>query len=149
MLATGAVAGLVALDLFNNTKVNDFSRKIELCCGDSRKKQKVRAALKKEIQHERIKIGKAFLIRNKCPDENIDATSSVLCAFIESHGCDVKIEEKAVEYTGEETGRAKEKLAFFCQNEKQRSKLPVYDCRENDDDGFERYMCRETQFERG
>ena len=119
-LNTGAVAGLVALDLFNNTKVNDFSRKIELNCGDSRKQRKVRAALQKEIQHERVEIGKAFLIRHKGPDEkidamssvlcalieshghcyeNIDATSSVLCALIESHGYGEKIEEKAVEYT--------------------------------------------------
>jgi hypothetical protein len=51
---TGAVAGLVALDLFNNTKVNDFSRKIELCCGDGKNEQKLRAELKKKIQHERL-----------------------------------------------------------------------------------------------
>jgi hypothetical protein len=49
------------------------------------------------------------LIRHKRPDENIDATSSVICALIESHGHDGYIEEKAVEYTGEETARAKEK----------------------------------------
>jgi hypothetical protein len=112
-ISAGAVAGLVALDLFNNTKVNDFSRKIELCCGDSRNQRKLRAALQKEIQHERLEIGKAFLIRHKRPAENIDATSSVLCALIESHGQCEKIEEKAVKYTGEETARAKEKLAFF------------------------------------
>jgi hypothetical protein len=111
--STGAVAGLIALDIFNNTKVNDFSRKIELCCGEGKNKRKVRAALKKNIQHERLEIGKAFLIRHKRPDENIDATSSVLCALIESHGYGEKIEEKAVEYTGEETAKAKEKIAFI------------------------------------
>ena len=52
------------------------------------------------------------MIRHKRPAENIDATSSVLCALIESHGQNEKIEEKAVEYTGEETARAKEILAF-------------------------------------
>jgi hypothetical protein len=118
-LNTGAVAGLVALDLFNNTKVNDFSRKIELNCGDSRKQRKVRAALQKEIQHERVEIGKAFLIRHKGPDENIDAMSSVLCALIESHGhCYENIEAKAVLYTGEETARAKEKMAILLAGKK-------------------------------
>ena len=53
------------------------------------------------------------MIRHKRPDENIDATSSVLCALIESHGHDEYIEEKAVEYTGEETARAKEKMALI------------------------------------
>ena len=117
-LNTGAVAGLVALDLFNNTKVNDFSRKIELNCGDSRKQRKVRAALQKEIQHERVEIGKAFLIRHKGPDENIDAMSTVLCALIESHGHYENIEAKAVLYTGEETARAKEKMAILLAGKK-------------------------------
>ena len=118
-LSTGAVARLVALDLFNDTKVNDFSRKIELNCGDGRKQRKVRAALQKEIQHERVEIGKAFLIRNKGPDENIDAMSSVLCAIIESHGlCFENIEAKAVLYTGEETARAKEKMAILLAGKK-------------------------------
>ena len=117
--STGAVAGLIALDIFNNTKVNDFSRKIELCCGEGKNKRKVRAALQKEIQHERVEIGKAFLIRHKGPDENIDAMSSVLCALIESHGhCYENIEAKAVLYTGEETARAKEKMAILLAGKK-------------------------------
>jgi hypothetical protein len=122
-LNTGAVVGLLALDLFNNTKVNDINRKIELCCGDGKNKRKVRAALQKEIQHERVEIGKAFLIRHKGPDENIDATSSVLCALIESHGHGYfyeKIEEKVVLYTGEETARAKEKMAFLLDGMKKK-----------------------------
>ena len=111
--STGAVAGLIALDIFNNTKVNDFSSKIELTCGTGQNKLIARAALRKKIQHERLEIGKAFLIRHKCPAENIAATSSVLCALVESHGYDENIEEKAVEYTGEETARAKEKMALI------------------------------------
>ena len=57
---TGAVAGLVALDLFNNTKVNDFSRKIELCCGDGKDKRKVMAALKKKSSMNGSRLGKPF-----------------------------------------------------------------------------------------
>ena len=126
--STGAVAGLIALDIFNNTKVNDFSRKIELCCGEGKNKRKVRAALKKNIQHERLEIGKAFLIRHKRPDENIDATSSVLCALIESHGHGYfyeKIEEKVVLYTGEETARAKEKMAILLAGKKKKQASSV------------------------
>ena len=104
---------------------NAFCRKIELNCGDGRKQRKVRAALQKEIQHERVEIGKAFLIRHKGPDENIDAMSTVLCALIESHGHYENIEANAVLYTGEETARAKEKMAILLAGKKKKQASSV------------------------